>query len=86
MMEEQGRNPFMEYQLPEAVLVLKQGIGRLIRDKNDYGVLMICDPRLKTKSYGKIFLKSLPAMEQTNELGDVESFFDEFESRQLERS
>jgi ATP-dependent DNA helicase DinG len=83
MMEEQGRNPFMEYQLPEAVIVLKQGIGRLIRDKNDYGVLMICDPRLKTKSYGKIFLKSLPAMEQTNELGDVESFFDEFESRQL---
>jgi ATP-dependent DNA helicase DinG len=83
MMEEQGRNPFMEYQLPEAVIVLKQGIGRLIRDKNDYGVLMICDPRLKTKSYGKIFLKSLPTMEQTNELAEVESFFDEFESRQL---
>lgn len=79
MMEEQGRNPFMEYQLPEAVIVLKQGIGRLIRDQNDYGVLMICDPRLKTKSYGTIFLKSLPEMNQTQNLGDVESFFMEFE-------
>jgi ATP-dependent DNA helicase DinG len=84
MMEEQGRNPFMEYQLPEAVLVLKQGIGRLIRDKNDYGVLMICDPRLKTKSYGKIFLNSLPAMNQTHDLSDVEEFFNEFEASQLQ--
>ncbi len=82
MMEEQGRNPFMEYQLPEAVIVLKQGIGRLIRDKNDYGVLMICDPRLKSKSYGKIFLNSLPEMNQTQELADVESFFAEFESKE----
>jgi ATP-dependent DNA helicase DinG len=80
MMEEQGRNPFMEHQLPEAVIVLKQGIGRLIRDQNDYGVLMICDPRLKTKPYGKVFINSLPEMNQTQNLGDVESFFTEFES------
>ncbi len=83
MMEEQGRNPFMEYQLPEAVLILKQGIGRLIRDKNDYGVLMICDPRLKTKSYGRIFLNSLPAMNQTHELSEVDAFFHEFEASLL---
>ncbi|MEX2352730.1 MAG: ATP-dependent DNA helicase, partial [Gammaproteobacteria bacterium] len=62
-LEEQGRNPFMDYQLPEAVITLKQGVGRLIRDEGDYGVLMICDPRLTGKSYGRIFLKSLPPMD-----------------------
>lgn len=79
-MEEQGGRPFIDYQIPEAVITLKQGIGRLIRDRNDYGLLMICDPRLKTKSYGRIFLKSLPDMGQTHELGDVEVFFQEFEA------
>lgn len=74
-LQEQGRNPFMEYQLPEAVLTLKQGIGRLIRDRQDYGVLMICDPRLKTKAYGKVFLRSLPKMQLTHSLSDVETFF-----------
>ena len=73
-MEEDGRNPFMEYQLPEAVITLKQGIGRLIRDSEDYGVLMLCDPRLKTRSYGKIFLRSLPDMAYTNQLDDVQTF------------
>ncbi len=80
IMEEQGRNPFMEHQLPEAVIALKQGIGRLIRDRNDYGVLMICDPRIKTKSYGRIFLNSLPTMRQTHELSEVEDFFNRFEA------
>ncbi len=80
LLEEQGRNPFMEYQVPEAVIALKQGIGRLLRDKDDYGLLMICDPRLKTKSYGRVFIKSLPAMVQTSELGDVEVFFENFEN------
>ena len=79
-LEEEGRNPFMEYQLPEAVIVLKQGVGRLIRDGKDYGVLMICDPRLVTKSYGKTFLRSLPDMKNTASLGDVENFFDKFET------
>ena len=79
-MEEQGKNPFMEYQLPEAVITLKQGIGRLIRDKQDYGLLMICDPRLKTKSYGKIFLNSLPMMQQTHDLSEVKEFFKQFEA------
>ena len=79
-MEEQGRNPFMEYQVPEAVLALKQGIGRLLRDKSDYGVLMIGDPRLRTKPYGRIFLNSLPEMEHTEKLSVVENFFQQHES------
>ncbi len=74
-LREQGVNPFMHYQLPKAVIMLKQGVGRLIRDANDYGVLMICDPRLKTKTYGKTFLKSLPAMPQTDSIIDIHSFY-----------
>ena len=74
-MRKQGKNPFMEYQLPEAVITLKQGVGRLIRDVNDTGVLMICDPRIKSKPYGRIFLASLPPMCQVTDLKDVEKFF-----------
>ncbi len=55
-----GGNPFVEYQLPQAVLALKQGVGRLIRDFDDFGVILIGDPRLKTKSYGRAFLDALP--------------------------
>lgn len=74
-MRRQGVNPFMEYQLPQAVITLKQGAGRLIRDVNDTGVLMVCDPRLKSKPYGRIFVASLPNMQKTRELADVEQFF-----------
>ncbi len=74
-MQENGQNPFMMHQLPQAVISLKQGVGRLIRDTNDYGVLMICDPRLKSKSYGKVFLKSLPDMKRSSELAEVDAFF-----------
>jgi ATP-dependent DNA helicase DinG len=77
--EEQGGRPFMDVQVPEAVITLKQGVGRLIRDAADYGVLMICDPRLKSRSYGRIFLKSLPDMPLTQSLEDVEKFFHRFE-------
>jgi ATP-dependent DNA helicase DinG len=55
-----GGNPFFEYQLPQAVLALKQGMGRLIRDFDDFGVIVLGDPRLKTKTYGRVFLESLP--------------------------
>jgi ATP-dependent DNA helicase DinG len=55
-----GGNPFMEYQLPQAVLSLKQGVGRLIRDFDDFGVIVLGDPRLRTKAYGSVFLHSLP--------------------------
>ncbi|SFM14969.1 ATP-dependent DNA helicase DinG [Nitrosomonas communis] len=73
----EGRNAFMEYQLPHAIISLKQGAGRLIRDENDRGVLMICDPRLITQSYGKRIWQSLPPMKRTRNLADVEIFFAE---------
>jgi len=74
-MEKQGRKPFIEYQLPTAVIALRQGVGRLIRDVNDRGVLMICDPRLLKKSYGHMFLNSVPAMRRTRDIAEVEAFF-----------
>ncbi len=70
-----GRNPFMEYQLPRAVINMKQGSGRLIRDETDRGVLMICDPRLTGKPYGKAIWRSLPPMRRTREIAEVEAFF-----------
>ncbi len=73
--EKGGRNPFMEYQLPQAVIALKQGAGRLIRDEDDRGVLMICDRRLFSKPYGRRIIPSLPPMRLTRELGEVTSFF-----------
>ncbi|MGB5260125.1 MAG: ATP-dependent DNA helicase [Gammaproteobacteria bacterium] len=79
-LREQGANPFMEYQLPHAVITLKQGIGRLIRDQADRGVLVLCDPRLLGKSYGRIFLNSLPAMPRTRDVDDVYAFFAGVES------
>ncbi len=75
LMEQQGKNVFMEHQLPQAVISLRQGVGRLIRDVTDSGVLVICDPRLTTKSYGRIFMKSLPNMTITRKIEDIESFF-----------
>jgi len=74
-MNSEGRNAFMEYQLPQAVITLKQGAGRLIRDETDHGVLMICDPRLLGKPYGKRIWQSLPPMRRTRELSAVEEFF-----------
>ena len=70
-----GGNPFNELQLPQAVLQLKQGAGRLIRDEADRGVLMLCDPRLVSKPYGRRILQSLPPMALTRELAAVERFF-----------
>ena len=74
-MSQQGKNPFFEYQLPTAVIALRQGIGRLIRDVTDRGVLMICDPRLLKKSYGQLFLDSVPTMKRTRDIADVQAFF-----------
>lgn len=82
-MREQGQNPFFDYQIPEAVIALKQGVGRLIRDVDDRGVLMLCDPRLKSKPYGKIFLKNLPGMEMTSDISHVEQFLSEMKLAEL---
>ena len=71
-----GGNPFTQLFLPQAVIALKQGAGRLIRDVNDRGVLVICDPRLRTRSYGRVFLESLPPMHQTDDRGHVVEFFE----------
>ncbi len=74
-MKKEGRNAFIEYQLPRAVINVKQGAGRLIRDENDKGVLMICDPRLISKPYGRRVWQSLPPMKRTRELQVVLDFF-----------
>jgi ATP-dependent DNA helicase DinG len=71
----EGRSAFLEYQLPEAVITLKQGAGRLIRDETDRGVLMICDPRLLTRGYGKRVLASLPPMPLTHRPEEAIAFF-----------
>ena len=70
-----GGNPFTALQLPQAILQLKQGAGRLIRDEADRGVLMLCDPRLYTRPYGRLIRASLPPMRPTRELAEVEAFF-----------
>ena len=75
-MEKQGRNPFFEHQLPTAVISLRQGVGRLIRDVSDKGVLMVCDPRLLKRAYGHMFLNSVPAMKRSRDITDVKEFFD----------
>jgi ATP-dependent DNA helicase DinG len=75
VMEKQGMNGFMHHTLPEAIINLKQGAGRLIRDETDRGVLMICDPRLISKSYGKRVWQSLPPFKRTRLQSDVIDFF-----------
>ncbi|MCR4299233.1 MAG: ATP-dependent DNA helicase [Gallionella sp.] len=74
-MKKQGRNAFMEYQLPRAIITLKQGAGRLIRDETDRGVLMICDPRIIGKHYGKRIWQSLPPMKRTRVEAEAVEFF-----------
>jgi ATP-dependent DNA helicase DinG len=73
-LQEDGRNAFAEYQVPEAVLALKQGFGRLIRARTDRGVLTILDNRIQRMQYGKIFMESLPAYATTRDIAAVERF------------
>ena len=73
--EENGGNPFVEYQVPSAVITLKQGFGRLIRSLEDRGVLMLLDPRIQRQRYGRIFLDSLPPYRITQDITAVEAFF-----------
>ncbi|HRQ65331.1 MAG TPA: ATP-dependent DNA helicase, partial [Xanthomonadaceae bacterium] len=74
-LREHGENPFSAWQVPSAVIALKQGAGRLIRSENDRGVLVLCDPRLLGKGYGRVFLHSLPPMPRSREADDVRAFF-----------
>jgi len=76
-----GGNPFREYQLPAAVISLKQGLGRLMRSREDYGILAVLDSRLHKKSYGKTFLQSLPPAPVTTRLEDLKEFVGRFEGK-----
>jgi ATP-dependent DNA helicase DinG len=78
--EENGGRSFFDYSVPQAIISLKQGIGRLIRSRTDRGVIAVLDPRLRTKGYGRDFLASLPRMRITSDLQDVEAIFDEKQS------
>ena len=75
-LRQDGVNPFTSYQLPSAIITLRQGVGRLIRDHQDRGVLMLCDPRLLSKPYGRLFLNSLPGMSRSQNIEDVNKFFE----------
>lgn len=74
---ERGGNPFNEYQLPQAILALKQGVGRLIRDTEDRGVVVLCDPRLQTRGYGRKFLASLPPFARASSVAAALTFLQE---------
>ena len=76
-----GGNGFTGHQLPQAVLALKQGAGRLLRDQSDYGVIVLCDPRVRSKSYGSKFLQALEPMQTTSELNDVKRFLRQHEAK-----
>jgi ATP-dependent DNA helicase DinG len=85
-LERKGKNGFMHHQLPEAIINLKQGAGRLIRDETDRGVLMICDPRLISKPYGKRIWQSLPPFKRTRELAVAQAFFNAQDTSDQSRS
>jgi ATP-dependent DNA helicase DinG len=73
--DDAGGNAFFDYQVPAAVITLKQGFGRLIRSLHDRGLLCLLDNRILKKQYGRIFLNSLPDYKKTTQLTDVEEFF-----------
>ena len=75
-----GGNGFIDHQLPTAVLALKQGVGRLLRDQKDFGVVVLCDPRIKNKNYGKTFLEGLFPMQATELLNEVKNFLESHKS------
>lgn len=76
-MRSEGGNPFFEFQIPQAAISLKQGVGRLIRDVSDRGVLVLCDPRIRTKPYGQVFVDSLPPIPLAVDIDEVTNFFDD---------
>jgi ATP-dependent DNA helicase DinG len=74
--DDQGGNSFYQYSVPQAAITLKQGLGRLIRSTTDKGVLSILDPRVRTKSYGRFFLQSVPRCHITSNLEEAAAIFD----------
>jgi len=82
-LEEAGENPFTSFQIPQAILNLKQGVGRLIRGERDRGVVVLMDPRVKTKGYGKSFVSSLPAMTMCEQSGPVIDFLETIQRERM---
>lgn len=82
--KKKGENPFASMQIPQAVITLKQGAGRLIRDTSDFGVLVICDHRLVNKDYGSVFLDSLPNMQRTRSVDTALEFLTEIKKDKFE--
>jgi ATP-dependent DNA helicase DinG len=78
-----GGNAFRDYQLPEAALALKQGVGRLIRSEDDFGTVVICDPRMTGRGYGQFFLAALPAMAPTRDRDEALRFIRKHAPRDL---
>lgn len=76
MVRENGGNPFYDYQIPQAAIALKQGFGRLIRGRNDRGIVVLLDNRITKQRYGQVFFDSLPDYRFTMDWNEVESFFD----------
>jgi ATP-dependent DNA helicase DinG len=74
-LEQNGDNSFLNYSVPEAIISLKQGLGRLIRSRKDRGILAIFDSRLRTRSYGRLFLESLPNCPLTDNIVTLRNFF-----------
>jgi ATP-dependent DNA helicase DinG len=75
LIESRNGNPFLEYQVPQAIMMFKQGFGRLIRTKSDRGIVAVLDPRVTTRTYGKSFLNVLPKCRYTSDINDVKNFF-----------
>ncbi|HQT43879.1 MAG TPA: helicase C-terminal domain-containing protein, partial [Halothiobacillus sp.] len=76
-LKEAGHSPFAAMAMPEAIITFKQGVGRLIRDVTDRGILVLCDPRLQSTGYGRQILDALPPMRRTSDPIDVHAFFQE---------
>jgi len=76
LLKSQNKNPFMFYQVPQAITLLRQGFGRLIRSTTDTGVVAILDPRIKSKFYGKYFINSLPDCKKVSDIEDIKNFFE----------
>ncbi|OGW01715.1 MAG: hypothetical protein A3D20_07935, partial [Nitrospinae bacterium RIFCSPHIGHO2_02_FULL_39_82] len=81
-LKENGKDPFISYQIPNAILLFKQGFGRLIRTQSDKGIVVILDPRVKTRFYGERFLSSLPDCLRTDSIEDVKEFFDKINHKE----
>ncbi len=86
LLRAQNKDPFLTYQLPQAIIMFRQGFGRLIRRKTDVGLVAVLDPRIKTRFYGRTFLGALPECRQTSSLDEVSSFFQEKEKEYEERN